>query len=118
MLPQKVKSQTDALRRRLREQGWEVMEIEQPFEDEWWTAEFWLIESMWSPQGVQLCLTFLVDPMGRHNDISGVYASKRRPRQRPLDENPFLTLGHGWQKELPSFINSINSIRGCGPQEP
>jgi hypothetical protein len=111
MLPQNKISQADELRRRLPSHGWEVTEIERPFEDEWWVAEFWIIESAWSPQGVQVYLTFLVDPMGGLDDIWVVYASKERPRQQPLDANPLMSLGHGWQKELSVFIGNLHRFR-------
>jgi hypothetical protein len=117
MLPQKTKYQADELRRRLSSRGWEVTAIEQPFEDEWWAAEFWVIESAWSPQGVQVYLTFLVDPMGGRDDIWEVSASKEHPRQRASDDNPFMSLGHGWQKELLAFIGNLDRFRAESPQE-
>jgi hypothetical protein len=117
MLPQTTRSQADELRRRLPTHGWEVAEIEQPFEDEWWATELWVIESAWSPQSVRFYLTFLVDPMGGPNDIWAVHASKERPKQRPLDNNPLLRLGHGWQKELQTFLGSLDGFRTGSPQE-
>jgi hypothetical protein len=117
MLPQKVKSQTDEIRRRLLNHGWEVAEIEQPFEDERWGAEFWLIQSMWSPQGVRVYLTFLVDPMGGRDEIWAVHTAKEHPRQQPLDGNPLLSLGRGWQKDLQTFLGSLDRFRAESPQE-
>ena len=44
MLPDSIKNQTVAIRRSLSSHGWSVVEVEQPFEDEWWAAEIWRIE--------------------------------------------------------------------------
>jgi hypothetical protein len=111
MLPQKVKSQTNELCRRLLDHGWEVTVTEQPFEDEWWCAQFWVIESVWSHQGVSVYLSFLVDPMSGPDTIWAVHASRERPRQRPLDENPLMSLGHAWQKKLRAFLASLDRFR-------
>ena len=97
--------------------GWNVAEIEQPFEDEWWSAEFWLIDSVWSPKGVRVYLTFLVDPMDGCDDIWAVHASKERPGQRPLDDDPLMSLRHGWQKELQVFLKSLDRFRIESSQE-
>lgn len=117
MLPQKAKWQSDELSRRLPSHGWNVAEIEQPFEDEWWAAEFWVIESAWSPQGVQVYLTFLVDPMGGREDIWAIHASRHRPRQQPVDDDPQVCLGHGWQEDLQGFIERLNQLRVKSPQK-
>ena len=117
MLPQERKSQADELRRGLATRGWEVTLIEQPFEEEWWAAEFWVIGSAWRPQGVRVYLTFLVDPMGQGDDVWAVHASTERFRQRPLDDTSLLRLGHGWQKTLRTFIESLDRFRVAWLQE-
>jgi hypothetical protein len=117
MLPDRVNSWTADLRKHLEVHGWEVAEIEQPFEDEWWCAELWVIQSVWSPQRVRAYLAFLLDPMGGRDDVWAVYASKERPRQRPLDDNPCIRLGHGRQRELRAFLASLHRFRPVPPQE-
>lgn len=117
ILLQKLKNQADELRSQLSKHGWEVAEIEQPFEDEWWAAEFWLIESVWSPQGARVYLTFLVDPIGEGRDIWAVHASEERPQYRPVDDNPLMSLRHGWKKELRDFIESLHRFRTESPRE-
>jgi hypothetical protein len=111
MLPQKTNDQANELLRRLSTHGWKVVEIEQPFEDEWWVAEFWVIEAASSHQRTRVWLTFLVDPMEARGDIWAVYASKERPHQPPLDHNPLMSLGHGWQNVLPGFIGTLDQCR-------
>jgi len=49
MFPDAVKKQASTIRKALSSQGWAVVEVEQPFENEWWAAEIWRIESEWSP---------------------------------------------------------------------
>ncbi len=117
MLPQKTKSRADELRRRLACNGWEVVEVEQPFEREWWAAEFWTIESIWSPHGVRVILTFLVDPMGGREQVWAVHAAPKRPQQRPLDDNPLLSLGHAWQTDVTDFCRAVDRLRAGSPPE-
>jgi hypothetical protein len=117
MLPPQVKSQTDELRKRLPEYGWEIVEIEPPFEDEWWSAEFWIIESVWSPRGVRVYFTFEVDPMGESDDIWALTASRERPGYRPSGGNPSMGMGHGWQKELRAFLGSLDQFRAESAEE-
>jgi hypothetical protein len=117
VLPETSKGQTESLRRQLPTQGWEVAEIEQPFEDEWWAAEFWFLESAWSPRGVRLYLTFLVDPMDGRHGIWSVHASRERPKERPIGENPLMGFGHGWQQELRCFLAGLNELRIESSQE-
>jgi hypothetical protein len=111
MLPDAVKSQAVAIRTALSSHGWTVVEVEQPFEDEWWVAEIWRIESDWSPQGVWGYLTFLVDPQGGRNDVWAVCGSRQRPTEGPHSSDPTMTLMKGWQQELPSFINDLSQLR-------
>jgi hypothetical protein len=94
--------------------GWEVVQCEQPFEHEWWAAEFWLIQSGWSPLGARVYITFLVDPMGGGNDIWAIRASKERPPQSDFDNGLLMFLGHGWQKELSGFMKSLDQFRTEG----
>jgi hypothetical protein len=111
MLPEGVKQQTDAIRRSLSSHGWSVVEVEHPYEDEWWAAEIWQIQSEWSPQGVRAYLTFLVDPMGGRNDVWAVCASRQRPTQQSINDKPTMRLMNVWQQELPLFVNGLSQFR-------
>jgi hypothetical protein len=111
MLPDDVKKQVAAIRKTLSSHGWSVVEVEQPFEDEWWAAEIWRIESEWSPQGAHLHLTFLVDPEGERDDVWAICASRERPRERPIKSGTTMRLKNVWQQELLSFINGLSQFR-------
>ena len=111
MLPDAVKKQAAALRKTLTNHGWAVVEVEQPFEHEWWAAEIWRIESEWSPKGVRAYLTFLVDPQGGRGDVWAVCASTERPADRPFNSGPSMRLRNVWQEELPVFVNDLSQFR-------
>ena len=113
MLPDAVKRQAFALRDALSRHGWSVVEMERPFEDEWWAAEIWRIESEWSPRGVCAYLTFLVDPEAGADDVWAVCASKDRPTQRPINYDALMRLRNVWQQELPTFVNVLSRLRGA-----
>jgi hypothetical protein len=111
MLPQYIKAPADELRKRLPSHGWQLVETEQPYEDEWWAAEFWHLQSTWSPRSVRVYLAFLVDPMVDRLRVWAVRASSERPDQQPVNERPLLRFGHRWRDELPSFLDSLAHFR-------
>ena len=110
MLPSTIDAQLAGLRKGLSEHGWEVAATEEPFEHEWWAAEFWTVESNWSPRGVRACLTFLVDPMSA-STVWAVCATPKRPHQRPAAGAASMSLRHGWQQQLAPFIAVLGHLR-------
>lgn len=89
---------------------------------EWWAHEMWLLESVWSPVGSRAYVTFLVAPDApispydktrrKIEAIWAVMTSPNKPRGRLFVENQFtLSLGQGWEKELPAFFEHLSKIR-------
>jgi hypothetical protein len=111
MLPDAVKKQAGAIRKSLSSQGWAVVEVEQPFENECWAAEIWRIESEWSPQGVHAFVTFLVDPMGARDDVWAVAASRERLTGGTGNIGPMMRLMKEWQEELPMLVKGLSRFR-------
>ena len=111
MLTQKAR-----LLARFEEAGWRLLETEPEVLD-WWADEILVFESDWSPRGRRLYLTFLVDPMwdgprGQGQAVWAVAASRSAPRDLPSTrDGPLLSLGRGWERELDSFIESVNRLR-------
>src|SRR5215203_3419197 len=109
-------TQRAALARQLPENGWQVLAVEDSGL-EWWADEIWLIESVWSPQGFRLYLTFLVDPMADSQRAKGqsvwaVGTSTVRPvGRRPAEGKPLLSLGHGWRVHLAEFFAMLAGLR-------
>jgi len=95
--------------------GWELASSEQLHE--WWADDVWRMRSVWSPQGREFYLTFLVDPMldlhrGRKNG-EGVWAVSVTPtlptsRQQLGPEFP---LKHGWQERLSEIVSYVARFR-------
>ena len=115
MLPDRVKTQADTLRKALAARGWSVRGVERPFEDEWWAAEVWEIESEWSPRGSRAWLTFLVDPLGGPEDIWAVWASPARPARAEAGTGPLLRLRNVWRQGLPGFVQALHRFRADPP---
>lgn len=115
MLPQRTKAQAGEIRKQLLEYGWKIIRVDESFENEWWMAETWIIESEWSPQGVRAYLTYLVDPQDDSHapNVWQVTASTDRPVARPIgeDDKPSLLLGRGWQKGLRAFLKDLDQLR-------
>lgn len=106
----------DKLRTRLIESGWEIMS--QPYEGlEWYADEQWKIKSLWSPVGLELYLTFLIDPMidGNRKDGEGVWAvgaSLSPPQSRKEAEGPpLVVLNKNWNQSIGDFVNKLDNIR-------
>ena len=116
----------DELRLRLEESGWNVVEEIRTNLD-WYADEMWCISSSWRPEGLQLFLTFLVDPMidGNRKDGEGVWAvgtSDRPPQTRTEAEGkPLVVLNRRWSQSLLEFVQALNEIRSRalegGPRE-
>jgi hypothetical protein len=96
--------------------GWRIIETDNnPLE--WWIDEQWIIESEWSPQGVRVCLMFVVDPQweGERKKGEGVWAIQTliptRCGGEERKENLTIPLRPQWEKRLPSFISALNTLR-------
>ena len=96
--------------------GWQVLSVEDS-SLEWWADEIWLIESLWSPKGISLYLTFLVDPMAdsrraKGHEVWAVGTSIERLHDRVSAEGePLLSLGHGWRSRLDEFFVGLAGLR-------
>jgi hypothetical protein len=110
-------TQRAELAKQLHENGWQVLAVEDSGLD-WWADEIWLIESLWSPRGFRLYLTFLVDPMADSQRAKGqgvwaVGTSTVRPVGRGSAEGkPLLSLGGGWRSHLAEFFAGLSVLRG------
>jgi hypothetical protein len=105
----------------LPEAGWRVVEKEvdsHRVED-----EFWRIESVWSPQGVVVCLRFVMDrhpgiPSGgkiRRRGIWMVRAYRVHPERSGSDRNSgddlIFFMEKPWAERLRDFVKSLNRFR-------
>jgi hypothetical protein len=115
-----MQTQRTELLNQLPEYGWRIASAEENLE--WWADEMWLLESLWSPVGSRAYITFLVAPdapilpydktLRKIETVWAVMASPNKPRDRLFIENHFtLSLGQGWEKELPAFFEHLSMIR-------
>jgi hypothetical protein len=110
------------LQAHLERNGWEVTEVMEGVD--WWADEHWRIESRWNQWGLELIVTFLVDPMW--DDVrkkgEGVWAAivtESIPEGRPtfdLDKVSVAWLrmkgGKGsFDPQLDAFVDAINTYR-------
>jgi hypothetical protein len=107
----RLKTYCDTLLHQLSRYGWRRMEIESPFEDEWWAAEIWVVESTWSPVGLRIYMTFLVDLQG--TDVWALGAACERPRDRFAAAELFCLPGpgHGWHDQMPVLFEVLATLR-------
>lgn len=115
-----MQTQRTELLNQLPEHGWRVAGVEENLE--WWANEMWLLESVWSPVGRRAYITFLVAPDApilpydktckKIETVWAVMASPEKPSGRLSVENQFtLSLGQGWEKELPAFFEHLSVLR-------
>ena|SRR5215475_9152655 len=109
--------------------GWEVINIEDHLRDwkssEWFIDELWEIESDWSPKGLKVWITFLVDPQTpnlierkKGQGVWAVKASLRKPPDSRIgDAEVYLSLNSGWENRLPEFFNRLSDLRKKGLEQ-
>lgn len=108
-------TQQQGLLNALTASGWELAASEQLHE--WWADDVWRMRSVWSPQGREFYLTFLVDPqldLHRSRKIGeGVWAvsvtSMLPTSQQEL--GPRFPLRHGWQEQLSEIVSYVARFR-------
>jgi hypothetical protein len=113
----------------LPEYGWEVRYVEDnlrgPTVLDWFIDELWEVESVRTPKGLKVWITFVVDPMapnpGERKKGQGVWAVKtglRKPTGWWIDDDEVgLTLNAGWEKGLPKFFSGLSDLRKRGMQQ-
>jgi hypothetical protein len=97
--------------------GWRLAST---IEGDWWADETLVLESEWSPVGLQLVLTFLVDPQHdltrrKGEGVWAVVASTEPLTDRTsAGSRPLLSLGSGWKARLAGFIRELDALRSRG----
>jgi hypothetical protein len=115
-----MQAQKAELLSQLSERGWCVAGVEENLE--WWAAEMWRLESVWSPVGSRAYITFLFAPevpllpydktRRRGEVVWAVMASPAQPMSRLQVEGEFtLSLGQGWKNRLPDFFAHLSALR-------
>jgi hypothetical protein len=109
--------------------GWEVINVEEHLRgstaQDWFIDELWEVESVWTPKGLKVWITFVVDPMApslnERKKGQGVWAVKAG-LQKPTswgteDDEVTLTLNAGWEKRLPEFFSGLSDLRKRGMEQ-
>jgi hypothetical protein len=103
----------DDLLKHLERNGWAV--TRRKGEPDWraWFHEIWILKSQWSPHGLTLFLTFLLDPQpGNPNPFMLIGTSFKLPENSPeASGEPSLTVTPNWRDDLPQFIAGLNTLR-------
>jgi hypothetical protein len=93
--------------------GWRIV---QRFETglEWWAAEMWIVESVWTPQGRTAYITFLTDPQyetyGPRVWALGLASAQPLSRADAESVGTFV-VRHSWRRELASLIECLAALR-------
>ncbi len=84
---------------------------------EWWADEVWKLKSTWSPEGVVVYLTFLVDPQHEGNRkkgeaVWGIGCSKTSPLSREHAESGcIVSYGKLFKKDVNDFLLKMENLR-------
>jgi hypothetical protein len=105
-------TQQRKIEERLGDYGWEVVHKETDT-GEWWADEIWTLRSFWKPQGCVIRLAFLVDPQwsGPRKKGQGVWAVNASAEKPERMAETTLSLGRGWEKDLPEFLSRLADLR-------
>jgi hypothetical protein len=103
--------------------GWEVKNVEDHLRNptglDWFIDELWEVESVWSPNGLRIWVTFVVDPQTsksddrkKGEDVWAVKAGLRKPLNDEIeDDDVYLSLNGGWENRLPEFFSRLSDLR-------
>lgn len=103
--------------------GWEVINVEDHLRSstvlDWFIDELWEVESVWTPKGLKVWITFLVDPQApnlterkKGQGVWAVKASLRKPPDSRIgDAEIYLSLTAGWESRLPEFFSRLSDLR-------
>jgi hypothetical protein len=107
----KMLDQQKRILKALEEQDWEVVETHDS-NLEWWADQIWLLISKRKSPDYKILLTFVVDPQwdGPRNKGQGVWAVTASLNQPQQWSAVTLSLGRGWQKQLPPFLSSLSNL--------
>lgn len=109
--------------------GWEVINVEDLLHSstvpEWFIDELWEVESAWTPKGLKVWITFVVDPMApklnERKKGQGVWAIKaclQKPTGWGVENDEVgLMLNAGWEKQLPAFFSKLSDLRKQGMEQ-
>ena len=109
--------------------GWEAINVEDHLRGstgaDWFIDELWEVESVWSPKGLKIWITFLVDPqtpyLRERKKGQGVWAVKagfrKPPDSRIGDAEVYLSLNIGWENRLPEFFSRLSDLRKQGMEQ-
>lgn len=101
---------------RLTHLGWEIVS-QQRNDLEWWADEIWTVESVWSPHGFRVYLTFLVDPHPPSTGVWAVGASSEWPANHWQAQDRGLAGRSTWPHDLPVLIAALSDLRAQAAQE-
>ena len=98
------------------QRGWQIAEVVEESLP-WWAYEVWVLESTWSPAGTRLMLTFVIDPMYESGPKRGwldraALSRGELPGYRSDCELARMSMRHGWERDLESFVQALDTLRG------
>lgn len=93
------------------ERGWSASQTDN-YEASDWSAETWVLESVWSPIGVKAYVTFPIDPqMHRERKPWPIMVAANPPGSESSDTNFFETSLIQWKNEKRPFIDFLENLR-------
>lgn len=109
--------------------GWEVKDVEEQLSGstgiDWFIDELWEVESIWTPKGLKIWITFVVDPLSpnlrerkKGEYVWAVKAGLQKPIGWGIEDNQAeLTLNARWEKRLPEFFKQLSDLRKQGMEQ-
>ena len=99
--------------------GWDLI-CTHTQELEWWADEIWQLRSRWAPEGAEVFVTFLVDPMSEGNGrkrrgVWGVGCTASYPHTREHAEHKGVLRLNASKSEVEKFVELVNRFRTSRP---
>ena len=110
-----MKYYKELLLRKLANSGWELVEIDE--DTDWWLESVWRIKSIRQNYGLELFISFLVDPqydgVNKSSAVYSIEAFKEFPHERPLKNGlaSLYFLNGKLNRVMEEFLVEINYFR-------
>jgi len=89
--------------------GWKAIELDN-YDAQNWSKETWLLESVWSPVGVCVYITFPIDFELTRRDAWAIEISNKKPVYGESRDYLLISLKQ-WKNEKDNFLKYISKIR-------
>ena len=89
--------------------GWKAVQLDN-YDAQNWSKETWLLESVWSPFGACVYITFPIDFESQNREAWAIEISNEKPVYGKSGEYLLISLKQ-WKNEKDNFLKYLSEVR-------